>query len=44
MLSDSLIALNKFYFNGTLWQASFFIMLLYIAGQFLIAKGTVKTT
>lgn len=44
MLSDSLIALNKFYFNGTLFQASFFIMLTYITGQFLIAKGTVKTT
>ncbi|MDZ4844353.1 MAG: lysoplasmalogenase [Chitinophagales bacterium] len=44
MFSDSLIALNKFYFNGTLWNASLLIMLTYITGQFLIAKGTVKTT
>lgn len=44
MFSDSLIALNKFYFSGTLWNASLFIMLTYITGQFLIARGTVKTT
>ncbi len=43
MLSDSLIALNKFYFEGTLWHASVFIMLLYIIGQYLIAKGTAQT-
>ena len=43
MLSDSLIAINKFYFNDTLWKAGFFIMLLYIAGQYLIARGTSKT-
>lgn len=42
MLSDSLIALNKFYFSGQLMMAGFFIMLLYITGQFLIAKGTAK--
>lgn len=42
MLSDSLIALNKFYFNENLWKASFLIMLLYISGQYLIAQGTVK--
>lgn len=43
MLSDSLIALNKFYFSDDMWKAGFFIMLLYIAGQFMIAKGTAKT-
>ena len=43
LFSDSLIALNKFYFNGQLWKASFFIMLLYITGQYLIARGTAKT-
>ncbi len=43
MLSDSLIALNKFYFEGKLWNASLLIMLTYITGQFLIAKGTAKT-
>jgi len=43
MLSDSLIALNKFYFGDGLWKASFWIMLLYIVGQYLIARGTVKT-
>ncbi len=43
MLSDSLIALNKFYFSDAMWKAGFFIMLLYIAGQFMIAKGTAKT-
>ncbi len=42
MISDSLIALNKFYFDGELWQARFFIMLLYIAGQYLIAKGSTQ--
>lgn len=44
MFSDSLIALNKFYFQDALWNASLLIMLTYISGQFLIAKGTVKTT
>jgi uncharacterized membrane protein YhhN len=43
MLSDSLIALNKFYFSGNMPQASFLIMLLYITGQYLIARGTLKT-
>lgn len=42
MLSDSLIAVNKFY--QSFGSASFLIMLLYIAGQFLIAKGTAKTS
>lgn len=43
MLSDSLIALNKFYFSDGMWKAGFLIMLLYIAGQFMIARGTAKT-
>lgn len=43
MLSDSLIALNKFYFSDTLANASLYIMLTYITGQFLIAKGITLT-
>lgn len=42
MFSDSMIAVNRFYQPFAL--ASFCIMLTYITGQFLIAKGTVKTT
>ncbi|GIV33868.1 MAG: hypothetical protein KatS3mg031_1403 [Chitinophagales bacterium] len=42
MISDSLIALDRFYFKGHLWQADFFIMTLYISGQFLIAKGSAQ--
>ncbi|HXH19356.1 MAG TPA: lysoplasmalogenase [Chitinophagales bacterium] len=42
MFSDSLIAINKFYFNEDLRYAGFFIMLFYISGQYLIAKGTAK--
>lgn len=41
MFSDSLIAVNKFY--QSVWHAGFFIMLLYVTGQYLIARGTVKT-
>ena len=37
MLSDSIIAINKFL--NPISSASVFIMILYIAGQFLIAKG-----
>ena len=44
MLSDSTIAINKFIYDGELWGASFVIMLLYISGQSLIAKGLVNTT
>ena len=42
MFSDSLIAINKFLCHGTLPLAGVFIMLLYIAGQFLIAQGMLK--
>jgi len=42
MLSDSLIALNKFYFDRQLPMAGFFIMLLYITAQYLIARGVSK--
>lgn len=40
MFSDSLIAINKF--MQPLPAAGFFIMVLYISGQWLIAKGTLK--
>lgn len=41
MLSDSIIALNKFtnFFEGYHQLASVLIMVLYIAGQYLIVKG-----
>lgn len=41
MISDSLIAINKFYYPFEL--ARFLIMLLYISAQYLIAKGTIQT-
>ena len=41
VLSDSLIAITRFFDPG-LPFARFFIMLLYIAGQFLIISGSVK--
>lgn len=40
MFSDSLIAINKF--MQPLPLAGFFIMVLYITGQYLIAKGALK--
>lgn len=40
MFSDSLIAINKF--MEPLPLAGFFIMVLYITGQYLIAKGALK--
>ena len=39
MFSDSLIAINKFVCNGELYLSGVWIMILYIAGQYLIAKG-----
>lgn len=42
MFSDSLIALNKFLCHGTLFLSGVMIMVLYIAGQFLIAKGMLR--
>lgn len=42
MFSDSLIALNKFLFTDGLAFAGVEIMMLYIAGQYLIASGTKK--
>ena len=42
MFSDSLIAVNKFLYQGTLSYAGVLIMLLYIAGQYLIAKGMLR--
>jgi uncharacterized membrane protein YhhN len=40
MISDSMIAINKFYapFN----QAGFWIMLTYLSGQFLIVRGLLR--
>jgi uncharacterized membrane protein YhhN len=42
MFSDSIIAINKFLFHGTLLMAGVWIMATYIAGQYLIAKGILK--
>ena len=42
MFSDSLIALNKFLFEGSLSFAGVGIMILYISGQYLIASGSAK--
>ncbi len=42
MISDSLIAVNKFLCHDTLFLARFWIMSLYIAGQYLIAAGMLK--
>ncbi|MCW3126801.1 MAG: lysoplasmalogenase [Bacteroidetes bacterium] len=39
MLSDSLIAINKFLCHGTLFMGGMAIMTLYILGQYCIAKG-----
>ena len=39
IISDTLIALDKFLYNENLTYASVFIMTLYIAGQYLIIKG-----
>ncbi len=41
ILSDSLIALNKFVSELTLWQPRLLIMTTYIAGQYLIVRGMV---
>jgi uncharacterized membrane protein YhhN len=38
MLSDSLLAINKFY--SSFYMASIFIMVTYIAAQYMIVKGT----
>lgn len=42
MLSDSLIAVNKFLCHGSLYMAGVWIMSTYIVGQYLIAKGMLK--
>jgi|JI10StandDraft_1071094.scaffolds.fasta_scaffold441176_2 uncharacterized membrane protein YhhN len=42
MFSDSIIALNKFLFDGNLFLSGFWIMILYISGQYLIAKGALE--
>jgi uncharacterized membrane protein YhhN len=42
MWSDSLIAISKFLYHGTLCMAGVAIMALYIAGQYLIAKGMLR--
>ncbi len=42
VLSDTIIAIDKFSYNGLLPYASVMIMSLYIAGQYLIVKGMMK--
>lgn len=41
VISDSILALNKFYPDFNLWQVHFVIMLTYITAQGLIAMGVV---
>lgn len=42
MFSDSLIAVNKFLCHDTLFMGGILIMSLYMAGQYLIAKGMLR--
>jgi len=42
IISDSLIAINKFIFSSELIFAQPIIMLLYIAGQYFIVRGIIK--
>lgn len=44
VVSDTLLALNRFLPGLTLWQADFLIMLTYIAAQGLIAYGIIRWT
>ncbi len=41
VLSDSMIALNKFYFEDGFPYAGFWIMLTYITAQYLIMRGLI---
>jgi uncharacterized membrane protein YhhN len=43
MISDSCIAVNKFLCHGTMPLAGFWIMGLYMAGQYLIVQGMLKS-
>ena len=40
LLSDSMIALNKFY--SEFWMAGFWIMITYISAQYLIMRGLIR--
>jgi len=42
MVSDSLIALDKFMVSLEIWQVRFLIMLTYLAAQWLISSGVLK--
>lgn len=42
MLSDSLIAVNRFLCHGDLWLSGVWIMLLYILGQYCISQGMIR--
>lgn len=42
VISDTVIALNKFLFNGQMLLSGFIIMSLYITGQYFIVKGIIK--
>lgn len=42
MLSDSLIAVNKFLCQGGLWLSGVWIMALYILGQYCISQGMIR--
>ncbi|MDC0338690.1 lysoplasmalogenase [Flavobacteriales bacterium] len=42
VLSDTIIAVNQFLYKGNLLNAQVSIMITYVLGQYLIAKGSVK--
>ncbi|MBS1684175.1 MAG: lysoplasmalogenase [Bacteroidetes bacterium] len=42
MLSDSLIAINKFLCHGDMWLSGVWIMILYILGQYCITQGMIR--
>jgi uncharacterized membrane protein YhhN len=42
VLSDTIIAVNQFLYQGNLLNAQVFIMITYVLAQYLIAKGSVK--
>jgi len=41
--SDSLIAINKFLFSSSLFLAQPCIMILYVAAQYFIVRGLIKS-
>lgn len=42
VLSDTVIAINQFLYQGKFWNAQVIIMITYVLAQYFIAKGSVK--